>query len=406
MKMVTNFVKASYKELYDIASTPNKPTLIGIHTPTSIRPVALLQGFWSQYKKFKYVGCKLTLVPVHSRPLDIQQIGVEAGKGQTNPKDLLNPVLSKGYIGESLGYFFDSYLNANISGYTRIPGSSADISNPTSASDSFKNWYYQNLLTKGWRKTLPNQPLSMSGLSPRLWALGVNHPILSNINHDASNLGVSAINGLTDSFGSDLTPMIGTYGAGVDGNDSLSYATLGPAPATKAPELNPGVTGVYKSPWTFSTYRTVPLSWQDTIVNTWAPTGVTDGTTTVVGGTQSSTYTTVGKHFMAVIVLPPSETTVQYWRMVITHYFAFKGFRYSFINAPGRATTGNSALPIQNTSATVSLGVNPVATINWPEDTSEAKGILDTDIGDIGINESGTVDVVDGTVEFVSDTTL
>lgn len=403
--MVTNFVKASYKELYDIASSPNKPTLIGIHTPTSIRPVALLQGFWSQYKKFKYLGCKFTLVPVHSRPLDIQQIGVEAGKGQTNPKDLLNPVLSKGYIGESLGYFFDSYLNSSVSGYTRIVGSSADVSNPTTASEEFKKWYYQNLLTKGWRKTMPNQPLAMNGLSPRLWALGVNHPIQSPVVHDVTNLGTSPLSGLGDTWGSDLTPMVGAYGE--IGRSTASLPLLGPAPSD-AGNVSPGASGFVKSPWTFSTYRTVPLSWQDTIVNTMVPGPIygNGNDATVAGSGTTSVYSTVGKHFMAVIVLPPSESTVQYWRMVITHYFAFKGFRYSFINAPGRSSAGNSALPVQNYSATNGLSVNPTATINWPEDTSSALGKLETEIGDVEINESGTVDVVDGTVEFVSDTTL
>ena len=406
-KMVTNYVKGSYKELYDIATTPNKPTLIGIHTPTSIRPVAMLQGFWSQYKKFKYKGCKIALVPVHTRPLDVQQIGTQAGLNQTNPKDLLNPVLSKGYIGESLGYYFDQYFNAENSNYTRVKASSADINIGGTSGETFKNWYYQNLIAKGWRKTAVNEPLTMSGLRPRLWALGVNHPIQPPIVYDTSgNLSPGSFTGLGAEIGSNLTPMMSIK----DGDmftGSEQGIMMGPGPSDIGGLYPSAGSTVAPGDYVFSTYRTVPISWQDTIVNTLPPNGLltggtgTNSATTSIG--QSAVYSTLAKHFMAVIILPPSETTVMYWRMVITHYYAFRGFRYTMVNAAGRGSVGNSVLPVSNTSAQNALTVNQPYTINWPEDTSSAKGIYNVDGETYVADESGTVDVINGSVDFVSD---
>lgn len=403
--MPTNFAKASYKEVYDICTRPDQPTIIAVHTPVSNRPVSLLQGFWTQFKKFKYDGCKIAMVPASTLPADPLQIGFQAGKS-ISPKDMLNPILAKGYIGESLGWFLDAALAGTVTGYERRPQSSIemDYGNSADVAARFSKWYYQNLITKGWRKSSVQSGLSMSGLRPRVWALGVNKPLQTPILTSA---------GLSGQL-NPRTTGVGLYTPSMSSNEDTAYfeganSQYNPTVQTgnivkDEPSLSPGAdTFVRPVGVNFMTYKSVPLGWQDTVVNVLRPqVQNSSGVNLLVdihNVVNTAVYSTLDKHYCAVIVLPPSENTVFYWRMVVTHYYKFKGFRYQYIESAGYNQ------PFGVLGGANQLDIPLYNEIGYNRDESVAKATYKLADGhDVEVAESGTLDVINGTPEFVSDT--
>lgn len=59
----TNFAKASYQEIYDVNTVSNKVSIIGIHTPVGAKPRQMLSGFFTQFRKYKYLGCSVVGTP-------------------------------------------------------------------------------------------------------------------------------------------------------------------------------------------------------------------------------------------------------------------------------------------------------------------------------------------------------
>lgn len=108
--MVTNYIKnATYKEIYDIHTDTESTSILTIHTPISKMPREMLEGFFKQYRRFKYVGATLRMRPVARLPADPEQISYEPGELGIDPRDLMDPVLFRGYSGESLGTFLNEY---------------------------------------------------------------------------------------------------------------------------------------------------------------------------------------------------------------------------------------------------------------------------------------------------------
>lgn len=112
--MVTQFIKnATYKEIYDIHTDSESTSILTLHTPINSFPRAMLGGFFKQYRKFRYRGATIRMVPAARLPADPEQISYEAGEMGIDPRDMLNPVLFHGYSGESLGTFLNNF---NVAG--------------------------------------------------------------------------------------------------------------------------------------------------------------------------------------------------------------------------------------------------------------------------------------------------
>lgn len=403
--MATNYARASYTEVYDVCTRAGTPTMIGIHTPTSSRPLALMSGLWTQFKKVRYSGCKVSMVPASTLPADPLQLSTDASQlDSIDPRDMLNPVLFRGYIGESLGYFLDNALGTVVTGYTRSPYSSMDVStaSSSSANANFKSWYYQNLISREWKKTSVQSGFSKSGLHPRIWSLGVDHPLLPVQISEASAL---AYGPTVDTW---PQPPMSAIQNSANSNISTSQANsvyVGTTlPSTVDEATTPTDTGEYqpKSP-TFRTIKSVPLGWQDTITN-----NSIVPTNNYGGGSKNITtgdvhYTNIGKHFMALIVLPPSEKTIFYFRMVVKHYYEFKNFRYAFVNQPGAGSAGNRTYPVTPVSAQSALAIPMEWTVGYPEFSSKDVGVYNTDTGDYAVTETGTLDVLNGEADFITD---
>lgn len=173
--MVTNYIKgASYKEIYDLHTDSESTSILTLHSPITNLPRQMLGGFFKQYRKFRYRGAKVTLRPASTLPADPEGISYEAGEPGIDPRDMLNPILTRGYCGDSLGTFLNTFMapgaqnvrRQDTVGGTRttvvtdgFTGSSLDR---TSFEDSlvhgdWRSWYleklyYQSMSDPGFRK--------------------------------------------------------------------------------------------------------------------------------------------------------------------------------------------------------------------------------------------------------------
>lgn len=112
--MVTNYIKnATYKEIYDIHTDTESTSILTLHTPINTMPREMLKGFFDQYRKFKYRGASVSLRPVAKLPADPEQISYDPGEIGIDPRDLMDPVLVRGYSGESLSTFLNTF---NVAG--------------------------------------------------------------------------------------------------------------------------------------------------------------------------------------------------------------------------------------------------------------------------------------------------
>lgn len=109
--MVTQYIKnATYKEIYDIHTDTESTSIMTLHTPINTMPREILKGFFDQYRRFKYRGATVSLRPVAKLPADPEQISYGPGDTGIDPRDLMDPVLVRGYSGESLGTFLNNFM--------------------------------------------------------------------------------------------------------------------------------------------------------------------------------------------------------------------------------------------------------------------------------------------------------
>lgn len=116
--MATNYVTAKYQEIYDFGTQAGKTTILGIHTPDDGNVYNMLSGFFDQFRKYKYSGCSVSMVPAAQLPADPLQVSFEAGDLTCDPRDLLNPILFHGCHGEELSEILDNiyYKGSNPMG--------------------------------------------------------------------------------------------------------------------------------------------------------------------------------------------------------------------------------------------------------------------------------------------------
>lgn len=295
--MATNMVYASFSEVYDLHTEVGKPTVIGVHTPQQNIVQQMLKGFFTQYRKFRYLGCDLTFIPVSTLPADPLQVSYSAGETTIDPRDMVNPILYKGCHGNSLGSVLDALLPDGLTGSSI--GSSVDrqqvstVSGVTVSSGDLITLYYQGLSSPEWGKAHVQRGFRKAGLYPLVYNMATDTPI--------SNRDVN----------------MGTVGD--NASFSGSYApTAGSVPPSRVGEgLDFGTTGVGRQ----FTNRVQRLGWLDTFL----PTRTTAPTAEMgVGSTEN--FAGIPKLMMMCILMPPAYKTEFYFRMVIRHKFAFRDF--------------------------------------------------------------------------------
>lgn len=53
--MATQKAFATYQEIYDVNTVSDNVSIIGIHTPVGAKPRKMLAGFFTQFRKYKYL---------------------------------------------------------------------------------------------------------------------------------------------------------------------------------------------------------------------------------------------------------------------------------------------------------------------------------------------------------------
>lgn len=176
----TQHVIAKYTELYDISTDVGKNIHYKIHTPTGVSHMKKLAGFYKQFKEYKYMGATIAWVPITTLPKDLLGVGYEAGD-DADPRDLINPILHKGYKGESLitDYLSERILwseneDATDKDFSGIHGPNNRIRRMTEAggiskigvqdeatneraNDWLRGMYYTSLTDPEWRKAHPRE---------------------------------------------------------------------------------------------------------------------------------------------------------------------------------------------------------------------------------------------------------
>ena len=295
--MATNSVFASFSEVYDLHTEVNKPTVIGVHTPQQNIVQQMLRGFFMQYRKFKYIGCDLTFIPVSTLPADPLQVSYEAGETTIDPRDMVNPILYKGCHGNSLGSVLDALLPDGLTGSTI--GSSVDRQQGSETTgvevtaEDLVTLYYQGLSSPEWGKAHVQRGFRKQGLYPLVYNMATDTPIGNRDRY----LGTPDD---PQSFSGSYAPVSGSTPPSRVG-DGMVF----------------GTTGVGRQ----FTNMVQRLGWLDTYMPTRTTAPVLS---TTVENTQN--FTGIPKLMMLCILMPPAYKTEFYFRMVIRHKFAFRDF--------------------------------------------------------------------------------
>lgn len=307
--MATNYAKASYDEVYDFGTKSGQVTVIGIHTPSveagvvnRATPYQMLSGFFTQFRKFRYKGARVTIVPAAQLPADPLQVSFEAGQPTIDPRDLLNPVLFHGCHGESLAQALDSIFG-DIGHDFDTP--SLNVDEKKMSTSLVANEYYSALTDKTWRKFGVQTPARLPDLYPLVWNAGTTFSMLGKT-------------GQMDSF--DVMDAISKQlkAAGQAGLDSeMVHSGM---------MFNPPMEWAYNKDGSllygaqrFLSTGVKRLGWLPTFVSN-SVTNEGDVCSPVVPSPL------LPRLYMGVLMFPPSYTQELYFRMTITHYFEFKDF--------------------------------------------------------------------------------
>lgn len=338
--MTTQFANASYQEIIDLHTESDTVSVIGIHTPIGDTPRKMFGGFFDQFKKYKYLGCSISLVPAARLPADPLAVSYEAGEPTIDPRDLLNPLMFHGAHGNDLGTILNRLYSLNSNGvaggsdYYKSDSTDLYIHYDSNVyPQDLENLYYKALTDNTWKKAHPQKGFKKSGLSPRVYSLATTHQI--------SNVG----------FNTGLSPNdSGMFGFDSSGDLDMLGLPTDPVRGTASGGQIPVTAGVSKDGIQFMTPRLVGLGWLDTrnvltvqkSANAQVVSGGSHPTVLTTNNVSDALWDAVTQQevdaelpliYMGVILLPPAYKTEQYFRMIVNHHFAFAKFRgISFSN--------------------------------------------------------------------------
>lgn len=306
----------TYTETFDMNTEQDCPTLIGIHTPIGTTPYRFLAPAFRMYKKFKYIGCDVTIVNAARLPIDPEQVGRIDGQNYIDPRDVLNPLLFKGCHGESMASILDSMYNGLL---TNNGFHSASLDKEEFKS-TLQNFYYTALGDDTWRKSNIQKTLKINNLHPLVYQLAVPHQILPSNGLEFGNyrtnnpLTVSNPSGLGDASGAE------------NGQDRSATAPAGWSGFYEGP------TKVYKPDVDADVYlsglnplftnKMTRLGWMDTLQY------IGQNVNPDIPGTFTREMVAqLPKLFMGICLLPPANLCRQYLRVIIRHKFKFAQYR-------------------------------------------------------------------------------
>lgn len=314
----------TYTETYDMNTEEGSPTLLGIHTPIGNIPYTFLAPAFRMYKKYKYLGCDVTIVNAARLPVDPEQLGKIEGTNYVDPRDTLNPIMFKGCHGESLGSILDSMYDGLL---MQHKGASLDKEKLKADLEAF---YYTALGDDGWRKSPIQKTLSLKGLHPMVYSLSTNHQILPTnglaydyySENNPQTVGTSTVpNGAFRAGENTAIPAVGNTGIWRANGDTEAATSLR------------GVNSMFTS-------KMHRLGWLDTLQYVGRNGTITNPLVPLDGDIAQ-----LPKCFMGLLMLPPSYLCRQYLRVIIRHKFKFAGYRTI---TTGGAIVGNPETNLGN----------------------------------------------------------
>lgn len=336
----TQIVTAKYTELYDISTDIEKNVFYKIHTPTGVSHMKKLAGFYKQFKEYKYLGASLAWVPITTLPLDPLGVGYEAGD-VADPRDLINPIIHKGYKGEALkiDYLSESILrtentDATDAGRTTNPrmNESGGVSHLGQWNEQYNDWahsiYYTSLTDPEWAKSHPRE-----GFWKELFPVVRTLASTKAIGQKGIPPGAATNEGAVPNLQKDVEAIPeGSVGSGAGTfHTNLTDPGLNPIPLAWNSQGNvqDQVNWMGVSQGDIFTHEFERLGWLETSGQGTAKTlraglGVT--------ATDTNTWTDLDlnrmpKVYMYLVQTPPAYKQRQYYRMSITHLFGFRKFR-------------------------------------------------------------------------------
>lgn len=303
--MATNYATATIQEVYDLQTQDAYMSILKVHTPIGNNVPTRLQGFFAQFSKFRYVGAKVTLVPASTLPADPLQLSYEAGEATIDPRDMVNPILWKHWHGEAMT---DHMLVETDSdpfgvGLPDVDGTSVGVRKAANSN----NLYSACLCDPSFRKSS-----IQSGFSVFVKPYAYN--LVSGFQSLAGPDGETLFH-LTISGTNQYTSMVGPYEKGFTGVNDATVKNEWPANA-------------------MFTNKMTRLGWMDTVSK-------------VSRESMDALVPAMLPNLpMLWVMLPPAYKTEFYFRLIITHYFEFKGFHSAIgiMNVPSLKALPNGSV--------------------------------------------------------------
>lgn len=336
-------IKATVTEIYDMNTHIGALGLIGIHTPRTDLLFKHLSGLFMQFKRWKYNGARFSLIPAAQLPADIAGVSLEGGDQTVDPRDVFNPILHKGFTGESLGAFLDKYLDPGS-----LRGPSLDYTIGESGGiipDSVdqQTAYYQMLTQGGFKKMAPMGAIRNQKIYPMVYDLATTRQL------SASWDGTYGTNKSDPILQSPLDELSYINDVDIDGNN-LSPSMRGlssPNANRSARELATGVVrygsegqyiinNSFMVDPVFITPRKRKLGWMDTLQRV-LPMTTVNSVIDTEPDSEPYAFSQLPKLYEYLIVTPPSYYSRLYYRLVLQHEVWFSGLR--------SATGASNAIP-------------------------------------------------------------
>lgn len=371
--MTTQFATASYQEIIDLHTETDKVSVIGIHTPVTRTPYAMLQPFFDAFQRYHYNGCNLVMVPAARLPADPSQVSYEAGEQVIDPRDLLNPILWHGCHGESLGSVLNQFYTdgSSSSDVIRRFFDSGELNEKNTAQVGdigvFESLYYRALVDKTWLKAHPQKGFRKSGLRPLVYELSTDRQYLPNLATVGSGTSPKIpksdliAGDPSDNSGLAGISSSGTLGSTGSGSTIGSSGSLGlqrTVTSGTSPNYEYEVNLPVVRDGSFFTSKVHGLGWLDTRQRVFATNGVTSeeltGSDTVDTDLIEDMYSDaeelgrinmLPRLFMGLILLPPAYKTEQYFRIILNHSFSFKKYRGVSMRGEFAGGMGSGAVP-------------------------------------------------------------
>lgn len=384
-------VKASVMEIYDLQTSVGKGTVLKVHTPTGNNVKRHLFGHFLQYKRYKYVGAKVTVIPASTLPADPLQLSYKAGDANIDPRDMVNPILWKHYHGET--------MTTDVLPRTELDNYSVDdMADPYVGGSALSEYQYGQFgasgvpIDKVYPRALMDNSFRKAGIQQGFSTFV--KPFVYNVTSP-----IQLAPGLTASPVAKPSAFMG-----IDPPAATNIQTVYPVRETSTGALYGSGQSVYNEGstvtststkidenLTLTTNRLVPYGWQDTLSRSFLSSTET-GTNAIGSSINNGGDFAIGPHLpnipMLYILMPPAYKTEFYFRMIIKHYFVFKGFR---------SCIGVEAFPAASVTGTIPV---PAGYYGGPASASEVAKMadeLDTGGTDTVVVENGTlIEMADG----------